>query len=304
MPTADTFERQRRAALFEEHRARLVRIAYRMLGTVADVHDVLDEARRRWSAGGVGDLLDPSITLTRIVTRLALRRLEDLRVERQGYAGTWLPEPVAAGWCGDEDGAPGTERSLSLQLLLALESLSPLERAAYVLRVAVADPYPEVAAALGRREPAVRQLVHRARTRLARTGLRLDADYSGDEVVICRLAAACRSASPAVLARVLGPDVVLHTDDPRPAATGSGVTVGRDGTARVILAVLRRLPRGAVLDVHRFNGATGVVACAHGEPVCALAVRVEADLVVSVQLVATAAKLHALRVRTQQTAIE
>ncbi len=304
MPTADTFARQRRAALFEERRARLVGIAYRMLGTVADVDDVLDEARRRWSAGGVGDLLDPSTALTRIVTGLALCRLEHLRAQRQGYAGTWLPEPVGARWCGDEAHPLGTERSLSLELLLALESLSPLERAAYVLRVALADPYPEVAAALRRREPAVRQLVHRARARLPPTELRMNGDHSGHEVVVRRLAEACRSASLTALARVLAAEVVLHTDDPRPAATGAGVTVGRDGTARVILAVLRRLPRGAVVDLLRFNGATGVVAGAHGDPVCALAVRVDGDVVASVQLVATAAKLHSLRVRVQQTAIE
>jgi RNA polymerase sigma-70 factor (ECF subfamily) len=254
---------------------------------------VLDDTRQRWSAGYLPEVQDPETALTTLVTRFAMERLRHLHIGRHGYAGCWLPEPI-----------PGRSRDdepLSLELLAAMERLSPLERAAYVLRVVLARPYPEVETVLGRRAPAVRQLVRRARVHLG-DATSWDRSGRGSEVVVRRLAAACRSASFGALVEVLGPDVVLLSDEGRSATVRARPVVGQDRVARSILTVLRRLPRGALADVETFNGAAGVVLRVCQDPVCVLAVRVDADRVVSAQLVANPRKLRALTARVAPTA--
>ena len=164
-------------------------------------------ARERWSAGYPPKSRTPETALTTLVTRLAMDRMRLIRAARQGYSGSWLPEPVP---CRSRDDEP-----MSLELLAAMERLSPLERAAYVLRVVLARPYPEVADVLGRRLPAVRQLVRRARVHLGDAATPDEADRTRHEVVVRRLAAACRSASLGALVDVLGPDVVLLSDEGR-----------------------------------------------------------------------------------------
>ncbi|HEU4330173.1 MAG TPA: sigma factor-like helix-turn-helix DNA-binding protein [Lapillicoccus sp.] len=261
MPGQDTFVALRRRALLDEQRPRLLGLAYRLLGTLTDAHLVLDEVARSSS----------SADLTALVTRLALRRLEEVRPRRAGYAGRWLPEPVA-------------ETSLSLPTLLAMERLSPLERCAYVLRVADGLPYADVAAGLGRSGPASRQLVRRARNRL---GVGPSA-LTVDEAVVQRFAAACRSARLTPLAEVLADEVAVHTDAPHPRADG------RDQAAALLLSTLRRLPRGTVLVEERVNGEPGLVGRAGGRPVCALAVQSDAGRVAVVLVVTNPARLGGL----------
>ena len=295
MPGPETFVGQRRTALFDEQRPRLLGLAYRMLGAVSEAEAVLDHSRERWSAGCLPEIQDPETALTTLVTRVAMDRLRHLQTERQGYAGCWLPEPVP---CRSRDDEP-----MSIELLAAMERLSPLERAAYVLRVALARPYPEVVAVLGRRPPAVRQLVRRARVHLGDAATRDPTDGTRHEVLVRRLVAACRSLSVAAMLEVLGPDVVLLSDDGRSAMVRARPVVGRDRVARSIVAVLRRLPHGALAGVEAFNGATGVVLRVGQDPVCVLAVRVGADHVLAVQLVANPRKLNALNARVVPTAI-
>lgn len=294
MPGPERFVGQRRTALFDEQRPRLLGITYRMLGALSEAEAVLDDSRERWSAGYPTELQDPQTALTTLVTRAAMDRLRHLHAGRPGYAGSWLPEPVP---CRSRDDEP-----MSIELLAAMERLSPLERAAYVLRVTLARPYPEVATVLGRRPPAVRQLVRRARVHLGDAATRDPADATRHAVVVRRLAAACRSLSVAALAEVLGPDVVLLSDDGRSAVVRARPVVGRDRVARSIVAVLRRLPRSALADVEVFNGATGVVLRVGHDPVCALGVRVGTANVASVLLVAGPRKLTALSARAAPTA--
>ena len=218
---------------FDEQRPRLLGLAYRMLGAVSEAEAVLDVTRERWSAGYLPEVQDPETALTTLVTRLAMDRMRLLRAARQGYSGFWLPEPVP---CRSRDDEP-----LSLELLAAMERLSPLERAAYVLRVVLARPYPEVAAVLGRRLPAVRQLVRRARVHLGDAATPDEADRTRHEVVVRRLAAACRSASLGALVDVLGPDVVLLSDEGRRGPVRAGPVVGRDRVG----TVGRRRPEAA-----------------------------------------------------------
>jgi RNA polymerase sigma-70 factor (ECF subfamily) len=300
----ETFVEQRRLALFEEQRPRVMGIAYRMLGAVSEAEDVLHEAWLRWSSVSRADVDDIEAFLTTVVTRLSLDRLRRERARREVYAGSWLPEPVACDpVIHDPSATVELAGSLSLVMLAAMETLSPLERAAFVLRVVFDGSYAEVAKALGRSEPAVRQLVHRAQRHLAAGRVRYESDRARHDEVLRRFAMACRTAQMAPLLEVLAPDVMLVTDGggvrkapPRPIS-------GRDKVARFLVSVLRRLPRGAVAAVEDFNGTSGIVVRVLGEPVNALAIRADGDRVGSLQLVANRRKLVALRSPVSRMAI-
>jgi RNA polymerase sigma factor (sigma-70 family) len=300
----DTFVEQRRRALFEEQRPRLMGIAYRMLGAVGEADDVLQESWLRWSDVNPADVDNIEAFLTTVVTRLSLDRLRREQARREVYAGSWLPEPVACDpVTADPSATVELAGSLSLAVLAVMETLSPLERAAFVLRVVFDDSYPEVAAALGRREPAVRQLVHRAQRHLAEGRVRYESDRMRHDEVLRRFVLACRTAQIAPLLEVLAPDVVLVSDGggvakglPRPIS-------GREKVGRFLVSVLRRLPRGAVAAVENFNGTSGIVVRVLGEPVSALGIRADGDRVASLQLVANRRKLVALRSPVSRLAI-
>ena len=296
MSLIDTTVEQRRLTQFEEQRPRLLGIAYRILGTLTDADDVLQEAWLRWSAVNLAGVVNSEALLTTIVTRLSLDRLRRERVRREVYAGPWLPELVA-----DEPAAPDPATSaeladsLSVAVLALMERLSPLERAAFVLRVVFGYGYPEVAAALDRSESATRQLVHRAQRHLGEGRPRYTADRSRHLDVTRRFVAACSSAQLGPLLDVLAPDVVIVSDGGGVAKAPPKPVAGRDHVARFLVGVLHRMLRGSVASVEPFNGTTGVVVRVNGEPVSALAIQVDRDHVTSLQLVANPSKLGALR---------
>ncbi|MFE2566296.1 sigma-70 family RNA polymerase sigma factor, partial [Streptomyces mirabilis] len=165
--------------VFEEHRPVLMGVAYRMLGRVADAEDVVQEAWLRWSGADRTEVREPRAYLVRIATRLAVDRLRQVRSRNEAYVGPWLPEPYVTDF---GDTAPDTaERavladSVSLAVLVVLESLSPLERAVFVLREAFGYPYADIAAVLDRGEPAVRQLAGRARKHVEERRPRYEVD--------------------------------------------------------------------------------------------------------------------------------
>jgi RNA polymerase sigma-70 factor (ECF subfamily) len=297
MPLTDTTLEQRRLSQFEEQRPRLLGIAYRMLGTVTDADDVLQEAWLRWSAVNLFGVLNREALLTTIVTRLSLDRLRRERVRREVYAGPWLPELVADDTPAAPDPAASAEMadSLSVAVLALMERLSPLERAAFVLRVVFGYHYAEVAAALDRTESATRQLVHRAQRHLGDGRRRFPADGSRHLDVTRRFIAACGSAQLGPLLDVLAPDVVIVSDGGGVAKAPPKPVAGRDHVARFLVGVLHRMPRGSIASVESFNGTTGVVVRVNGEPISALAIRVDGDHVASLQLVANPAKLAGLR---------
>jgi RNA polymerase sigma factor (sigma-70 family) len=144
--------------LFETHRPRLMRLAYRMLGSMTEAEDVVQDAWIRWRRVDIGDVREPAGYLTRTVTRLCLDAMKSARARRETYVGSWLPEPIAE---PEEDRLAPDE--LTLTLMLALERLSPLERAAFLLHDVFGVSLDEVATTLDRDAAAVRQLAVRAR---------------------------------------------------------------------------------------------------------------------------------------------
>jgi RNA polymerase sigma-70 factor (ECF subfamily) len=154
------------AEVFESHRPRLFRLAYRMLGSRFDAEDLVQDAYLRWHQSATQDIQSPVAFLVTITTRLCLDRLRELKQEREHYVGRWLPEPIV------EDLIPSPEMQLeladevSIAFLVLLERLGPEERAAFLLHEIVDYDYPEVAQMLGKTEPACRQMIHRARIRV------------------------------------------------------------------------------------------------------------------------------------------
>ncbi|MBK3559220.1 RNA polymerase sigma-70 factor [Streptomyces sp. MBT56] len=248
--------------IFEEHRPVLTGVAYRMLGRVADAEDVVQEAWLRWSAAAREDVREPRAFLVRITTRLAVDRLRHLRSRRETYPGTWLPEPVVTDFGPTP---PDTaERavladSVSLAVLVVLESLSPLERAVFVLREAFGFPYAEIAAALDRTEAAVRQLAGRARRHVEERKPRYDVDPAERRDLTERFLAAASGGGIEQLLALLAPDVRLVSDGGGKAKAALRTIETADKVGRFLFTVAAGLDPDGEIRVMELNGGPAVV---------------------------------------------
>ncbi|WP_433333313.1 RNA polymerase sigma factor SigJ [Spirillospora sp. CA-294931] len=197
-------------AAFGEHRSLLFTIAYDMLGSVADAEDVVQETWLRWAAVDHDGVRNHRAYMVRITTHLAMERIRRARGDRERYIGPWLPEPL---WT-DPDPTEELDREddVSLGLLVVLETLTPLERAAFVLREAFAFDHGEIAQILDRSPVAVRQLTHRARQHVEARRPRFEVDPATARDAAERFVNASLGGSISALVRVLAPDVTLWTD--------------------------------------------------------------------------------------------
>ena len=195
---------------FEEHRNLLFAVAYRMLGTAADAEDAVQDAWLRWSAADRSNVNDPKGYLVRITTNVALDRLRSARAKRETYVGPWLPEPMLT----SPDVAEEAElsESVSMAMLVVLETLSPLERAVFVLREVFGYPYAEIAEALDRSEASVRQLGTRARKHVEARRPRFEAGGAQRRRATERFLEAVVGGDVNRLLEALAPDVALWTD--------------------------------------------------------------------------------------------
>jgi RNA polymerase sigma-70 factor, ECF subfamily len=248
---------------FEPHRPRLTGLAYRMLGSVAEAEDVVQDAWLRWQGTERDTVRDSGAFLHRVVARLCLDRLKSARVQRETYIGPWLPEPVVDAEALRAPDANEWADDLSFALMLALERLSPLERAAFVLHDVFDLDFGEIATTLGRSEVACRQLAVRARAhvRAARPRFTIPADQ-GERLVRAFLGAV-QHGDTATLARLLAEDAVLHTDGGGRRAAARNLIRGRDHILRLYAGLARksRLPRmETVVRPLRINGLPGIVA--------------------------------------------
>src|SRR3712207_1343019 len=196
--------------VFGKHRNLLFAVAYRILGRVTDAEDVVQEIWLRWTKDRPEEVADPRAFLMRVTTRLAIDRLRRAKTRRESYVGPWLPEPLLI----DRDVAEDIElaESVSMALLVVLETLSPLERAVFVLREAFAMPYSEIAQTLGRSESAVRQLARRARDHVRERRPRFDTDQATRQRVTERFLMATTNGALEALMEVLAPGVTLVAD--------------------------------------------------------------------------------------------
>jgi RNA polymerase sigma-70 factor (ECF subfamily) len=256
--------------VFEEHRPVLLGVAYRMLGRVADAEDVVQDAWLRWSGADRSEVREPRAYLVRITTRLAIDRLRQVKARGETYIGPWLPEPYVTDF---GDAVPDTaERavladSVSLAVLVVLESLSPLERAVFVLREAFGYPYADIAAMLDRGEAAVRQLAGRARKHVDERRPRYDVDPTQRRDLTERFLAAATEGDLEGLMSLLAPDVRLVGDSGGKAKAPVRVLETADKVGRFLVGVAQK---GGAPDLSwRFleiNGGPAVLVLSGGKP--------------------------------------
>ncbi|WP_067135240.1 RNA polymerase sigma-70 factor [Microtetraspora malaysiensis] len=196
--------------VFVRNRNLLFSVAYRILGSAADAEDAVQDAWIKWSAADRSQVADPKAYLTRIVSNQALERLRSTQHKRETYVGPWLPEPILTS-ADTADSVTGAE-SVSMAMLVVLETLSPLERAVFVLKEVFDFSHAEVAEAVERSEAAVRQAAHRAREHVQARRPRFAADRSRQRAVTERFFAAATGGDVNALMELLSPDVTLWTD--------------------------------------------------------------------------------------------
>ena len=202
------------AAVFDPLRPRLIRVAYRMLGSVADAEDVVQDAFIRWLGTNRAGVREPEAFLRQVVTRLCLDQLKSARHQRETYVGTWLPEPVVESESEEID-------DVTLPLMLALERLSPLERAAFLLHDVFGVSFDEIAATIDREPAACRQLASRARTQVRAARPRYEVPKERGREIAAAFFAASRGGDMQQLRSLLATDVAFYADGggKRPAAT-------------------------------------------------------------------------------------
>ncbi|MEU1229175.1 RNA polymerase sigma-70 factor [Streptomyces sp. NPDC005828] len=254
---------------FTTHRRLLFATAYRMLGSVADAEDVLQDAWLTWSRTERGPVANARAYLVRTVTNLSLNRLTSARATRESYVGPWLPEPLLTA----PDLMEGAEvaDSVSMALLVVLESLSPVERAVFVLREVFGYTHAEIAGMLDRSEAAVRQTAHRAREHVQARRPRFDTDQGQRQAVTERFLAACTGGDLNAMMELLAPDVTAWSDGGGKVTAARRPLRGTDAVARWMLGVLAKPElQGMDWESAVVNGEQSVLFAMGGHPVGAL----------------------------------
>jgi RNA polymerase sigma-70 factor (ECF subfamily) len=243
-------------AVFEAERPRLQRLAYRMLGSVTEAQDVVQDAWLRWC--GVDDVANPSAWLVRATTRLCIDRMRAERARRETYVGPWLPEPLIEPPMDDP-----VERAdeVSVAFLLALERLSPLERAVFLLHDVFDQDYGQIALTLDRSEAACRQLAARGREHVRAARPRFTVAEDQARRITGAFLAAAATGDVAGLAALLAEDAVLLTDGGGKRSAALNPIFGRDKIMRFVIGIMKKgaFPAGTRFEPARINGLPGLV---------------------------------------------
>ena len=244
-------------AIFEANRRRLFGLAYRMLGGATEAEDVLQDAYLRWAESDGVEV--PEAWLTRVVANLCLNRLTSARARRESYVGPWLPEPLLEDPAPDPASRAELADSLSLAFLVLLERLTPVERAAYLLREVFGYDYAQIAGVIEVSEVNARQLVTRARKHLEASRPRFDADEAARDALLERFLAAAEEGDLEALEELLAKDAVLYADSGGKAMAPQEPLVGDALIARFMAAVAQGPPGAGEFESRRVrvNGQPG-----------------------------------------------
>lgn len=293
------------ATTFEPHRRRLLGLAYRMLGSMAEAEDAVQEAYLRWHDADRGAVEEPRAFLITTTTRICLDVLKSARVQREQYVGPWLPEPVTDTAALAPDAQTELAEDLSVALLLALDRLSPLERAAFLLHDVFDYPFTQVAAALGRSEAACRQLASRARARIRELrpagGASVRTAPAGiapkHAELVSAFITASRSGDVAGLMRLLAGDARIVTDGGGKVPAALNVIEGADRVAAFVTGVVRKgWTEEMTYRLDTINGLPGVILSTPSGPVQTTAFELEGGIIRAIYVVRNPDKLRFLPV--------
>ena len=283
--------------VFESLRGHAFRVAYQMIGSAADAEDLVQEAWIRWRHVDSESIVSPRAWITTVVTRLAMNYLASARVRRERYVGAWLPEPIPTPARGHGEDAAELEETLSVAFMFLLESLSPKERAAFLLHEAFGMPHQEVAEVLGTSPEASRKLLHRARLQLRARRPRFRATERSHRELLDRFRAAAEAGELDALSELLAADVVVHSDGGGKARAALRPVHGRANAARFISgAVAKFVPDHAEGRVVSVNGGPALVSHVGGAVLAVIAADVADGVIQSLFIVTNPEKLHAVQV--------
>ncbi|GAA1295074.1 RNA polymerase sigma24 factor [Planotetraspora silvatica] len=290
---------------FNEHRDLLTGVAYRILGSAADAEDVVQETWLRWSEVDSAEIGNAKAYLVRMTTNLAIDRLRKVKSRRETYVGPWLPEPIIT--APDVAERAEVADSVELALLVVLETLSPLERAVFVLREAFGFSHAEIAEMIGRGEPAVRQLARRARDHVRERRPRFDVDRARRRQVTERFIGACTGGDLDGLMKMLAGEVTLVGDGGGKARAPLRVLDGsrnvaafltaiatEDGIIRFLQSIGAPLTTDIGMEITDVNGAPGVVLSADGRVITVISLVISGGLIETVYLIANPDKIDHL----------
>jgi RNA polymerase sigma-70 factor (TIGR02957 family) len=289
---------------FETLRPRLFEVAYRMLGTASDAEDVVQDAWLRYSAAPSSGVGSPKAYLTTIVTRLCLDRLKSARAQRETYVGPWLPEPILTDVRllheGPEQSLALAE-SVTLAFMLLLETLTPEERAVFLLREVFEYTHDEIAAMLGMTAAGCRQLLHRAKAHVAARRPRFRAATEEKRQLVGRFVSALRQGNAEALTRVLAEDVGLWGDGGGKVLAARRPVLGRTGVLNLLLGIRRTAPSAGIaledvaLEILDVNGEPAVVIRVAGEVDSVYACAIADGAITAIRVVRNPDKLAYLR---------
>jgi RNA polymerase sigma-70 factor, ECF subfamily len=283
-----------RTADFERHRSLLFSIAYRMLGSVADAEDIVQEAYLRWREVPEAEVRSPKSYLAAVVTRLSIDRLRSAQVQREEYIGPWLPEPLVTNRAEEGADLVEVDESLSLAFLVVLESLNPVERAVFLLREVFDYDYEEISGIVGKSEANCRQIARRARSAVAARRPRFERSPEQEERLTRRFVETCMNGDMEGLLKLLSEDVKLWSDGGGKVAAAPYPIYGPEGVARFLLRVLRTVPPEFSARLTRVNGGPGVVGYVDGYPTSVVALDVADGYVQGIRIVVNPEKLRAI----------
>jgi RNA polymerase sigma factor (sigma-70 family) len=280
------------AQRFEDHSTHLRAVAYRMLGSLSEADDAVQEAWLRLNRADAGDIENLGGWLTTVVARVCLDMLRARTARREEPLGVHLPEPIIS----REDGVDPEHEALlaegvGLALLVVLETLAPAERLAFVLHDMFAVPFDEIAPIVGRTPAAARQLASRARRRVQQTAPPPDADLAHQRAVVDAFLAAAHDGDFDALVAVLDPDVVLRADR---GAVPAGASQELRGARAVAKAALAFSSLAAFAQPALVNGTAGLVVAPHGRPFSVMGFTVRGGRIAEIDILADPERLHQL----------
>jgi RNA polymerase sigma-70 factor (ECF subfamily) len=252
--------------IFQALRPRLFGIAYRMLGVRADAEDIVQEAWLRWQHGGFDAARIPEAWLVTVVTRLSIDRLRGAIAERERYVGPWLPEPLVDEAAGSPEAALEAAGDISTAFLLMLERLGPEERAVFLLHQVFEFGYGEVAAMVGKTEPACRKILQRARERVRSARPRFAVAREQHLALLGKFIEAARSGVPERVQELLTADATYMGDGGGKAKTTVRAVLGAGRVARLVVGIERKWTERGSHQLIQVNGAPGLLTWRDGQP--------------------------------------
>lgn len=285
----------RHTEIFDQHRETLVTLAYEMLGRIMEAEDVVQEAYLRWRDVDLDRVEHPESYLSTTVTHLCLDRLDSAQERRESYPGPWLPEPLRADDRGPETDPAVSADALTTAFLMVMESLTPVQRAIYLLREVFGYGYDEIARIVEKSEAACRQHVHRARERLEARDRRYEPSPDDAEEVAEEFLACCRGRDPSGLMELLAEDAVSWSDGgDRFRGAARRPVEGVENIARLLVGAMDRVPEGTRTEVTRLNGHPAVVFRREGDCIGAFSLNVDGEEIAELYLLVNPEKLRHL----------